>query len=284
MATDETRDAAPAPAPVLATVTRMNDASRRTLPVLGVAIDALACGGAIDRIRGWACSGESRYVCVCNAHSLVTATQDAAFADALQRADMATPDGAPVAWMMRRLGQHGQGRISGPDLMWRYCAAVAGSDEGIFLYGATPQTLDLLEQALRLAFPGLRICGKRSPPFRALTADEEQQDVDLINASGAGVVWVSLGCPKQELWMARQVGRIQAVMVGVGAAFDFHAGQINRAPMWMQRSGLEWLQRLASEPRRLWRRYLVTNSCFIAGAAGQLANRWWRRKGATRQR
>lgn len=249
---------------------------RETLPVLGTEIDLLNWDNTLAGIRHWAKQRESRYVCACNAHSVVTATQDIAFADALRRADMATPDGAPVAWMMRRLGQRGQGRISGPDLMWRYCAAVAGSDEGIFLYGATPQTLDLLEQALRRAFPGLRICGKRSPPFRAMTADEEQQDVDLINASGAGVVWVSLGCPKQELWMARHAGRIQAVMVGVGAAFDFHAGQLSRAPDWMQRNGLEWLHRLANEPRRLWRRYLVTNTLFIVLAARQLVRHWLR--------
>lgn len=247
---------------------------RVTVPVFGAPIDVLTWQDAIDRIRGWAQRRESRYVCICNAHSVVTVTQDPAFADAVARADMATPDGAPVAWMMRRLGYSAQGRVSGPDLMWRHCAAVEGTGEGVFLYGSAPGTLDLLEQALRRTFPGLRICGKRSPPFRPLTAEEEQHDVDLINASGAGVVWVSLGCPKQELWMARHAGRIQAVMVGVGAAFDFHAGKIGRAPDWMQNNGLEWLHRLASEPRRLWRRYLVTNSLFIALAARQLARRW----------
>lgn len=248
--------------------------SRLTATVLGTPIDVLTWDEAVGRLRLWATRRESRYVCICNAHSVVTALHDPTFAAALVRADMATADGAPVAWMMRRLGHAGQGRISGPDLMWRYCQAVAGSGEGIFLYGAAPHTLDLLEQSLLAAFPGLRICGKRSPPFRPLSVDEEQQDIDLINAAGAGIVWVSLGCPKQELWMARHAGQIKAVTVGVGAAFNFHAGQIGRAPEWMRRSGLEWLHRLASEPRRLWRRYLVTNSLFIANAARQLLRRW----------
>ena len=243
---------------------------RTTVSILGTFIDSLTWDQAVERIRTWGRASESRYVCVCNAHSVVIAAGNVAFAAAIDHADMATPDGSPVAWLMRRLGYHGQTRINGPDLMWRYCEAVAGSGEGVFLYGATSETLVRLDLALRTAFPALHICGMISPPFRALTPAEDQQDVDAINASGAGVVWVSLGCPKQELWMAAHVGRVQAVMVGVGAAFDFHAGTVKRAPAWMRRYGLEWLHRLASEPRRLWRRYLVTNTLFIVGAARQL--------------
>ena len=247
--------------------------SRVRVPVLRSPIDALDWDTAIGRIRTWARNRESRYVCICNAHSVVTAWQDARFAAVLEQADMATPDGTPVAWMMRRLGQPAQGRISGPDLMWRHCEAVEGTGEGVFLYGSTFDTLTALAQALRAAFPALQISGWYSPPFRPLTPEEEQADIDRINGSGAGVVWVSLGCPKQELWMARHAGRVRAVMVGVGAAFDFHAGKVSRAPGWMQRHGLEWLHRLASEPRRLWRRYLVTNTLFIVLAARQLAAR-----------
>ena len=221
-------------------------------------------------------------VCICNVHSVVTASQDAAFGQVLQKADMATPDGAPIAWMLRRLGNAGQQRINGPDLMWRYCEAVqarcaslhgsadTASRSGIFLYGSSEQTLATLKAKLQAAFPALNIAGAISPPFRALTPDEDAAIVAQINASGAGVVFVSLGCPKQELWMAAHHGRIHAVMVGVGAAFDYHAGTIRRAPKWMQDAGLEWLHRLASEPRRLWRRYLVTNTLFIFGAAKQL--------------
>ena len=243
---------------------------RRRIDVLGQPLDVLSWDDALGRIAAWAGRRESRYVCISNAHSVVTGSQDPAFGAVLREADMVTSDGAPVAWMMRRLGAPGQQRINGPDLMWRYCERAALRGEGIYLYGGTDATLVLLQQRLRAAFPGLVIAGAVSPPFRPLTADELARDIAAINASGAGTVWVSLGCPKQELWMAAQRGQVQAVMVGVGAAFDYHAGTIQRAPLWMQRAGLEWLHRLVSEPRRLWRRYLVTNSLFIWGAAKQL--------------
>lgn len=244
--------------------------ARCRIPVLGQLLDALTWAQALERIGGWAAARESRYVCISNAHSVVTGGQDPAFGQVLSEADMVTPDGAPVAWMMRRQGVAGQQRINGPDLMWRYCEQAARRGEAIYLYGGTEETLVLLQRRLREAFPGLVIAGAVSPPFRPPTPDELAHDVAAINTSGAGTVWVSLGCPKQELWMAAQRGRVRAVMIGVGAAFDYHAGTLRRAPPWMQRSGLEWLHRLASEPRRLWRRYLVTNSLFIWGVAKQL--------------
>lgn len=243
---------------------------RVTAAVMGAPIDAISWGAALTRISEWASRHESRYVCICNVHSVVTASQDPAFGRVVHEADMATPDGAPVALMLRRLGHVGQQRINGPDLMWRYCAQAAQRSESIYLYGGTPETLVVLQQRLAQAFPGLRVAGAWSPPFRALTVEEDTAAVDRINASGAGTVWVSLGCPKQELWMAAHRGRIHAVMIGVGAAFDYHAGTIKRAPKWMQDCGLEWLHRLASEPGRLWRRYLVTNTLFVLGAATQL--------------
>lgn len=238
--------------------------------VLGVPIDAIGWDQALERIHQWGRAHESRYVCITNVHSVVTAGQDAAFGQVVAHADMATPDGAPVAWMLRKLGFPAQQRINGPDLMWKYCAAAAGRDESIFLYGSTDETLAILQQRLRAAFPTLKVAGAISPPFRPLSAEEDAADVACINASGAGTVWVSLGCPKQEKWMAAHRGRINAVMIGVGAAFDYHAGTITRAPLWMQRAGLEWLHRLASEPGRLWKRYLVTNTLFLLGAARQL--------------
>ena len=183
---------------------------------------------------------------------------------------MATPDGAPVAWMLRRLGIADQQRVSGPDLMVDYFAAAALAGESIFLFGSTEQTLTLLRKELCWRWPTLHIAGNLSPPFRPLHADEDAEVVRVINSSGASTVWVSLGCPKQELWMAEHRGHIQAVMIGVGAAFDFHAGTVARAPKWMRDRGLEWLHRLASEPARLWKRYLVTNTLFILGAARQL--------------
>jgi len=243
---------------------------RLTATVLGAPIDSVTWAGVLARLNAWAGNHESRYVCICNVHSVVTATQDAEFGRVVNEADMATPDGAPVAWMLRRLGHIDQQRINGPDLMWLYCEQAQYRDESVFFYGSTEETLAALKVKLLAAFPALKIAGAISPPFRILTANEDAAIVEQINASGAGVVWVSLGCPKQELWMAAHRGHINAVMVGVGAAFDYHAGTIKRAPKWMQDSGLEWLYRLLSEPRRLWKRYLVTNTLFIVGAIKQL--------------
>ena len=247
--------------------------ARRTDCVIGVPIDVLGWDDAVARIAAWAGQRVSRVVCICNVHSVVTARQDPAFALALAQADLATPDGAPVAWMLRRLGHARQARINGPDLMWRCCADAAARGTSVYLYGGTVEVSARLQQRLRAAFPALRIAGVASPPFRELSADEDAAAVAAINASGAGVVWVSLGCPKQELWMHAHRGRVHAVMVGVGAAFDYHAGTTPRAPRWMQQAGLEWLHRLASEPRRLGRRYLVTNTLFIVAAARQLLGR-----------
>lgn len=249
----------------------MGKSRRVTASVLGASIDVLKWDTALVRIAKWAAARESRYVCICNAHSVVTAGQDPEFGRIVEAADMATPDGAPVAGMLRRSGFDKQQRINGPDLMWRYCAQAARRGECIYLYGGTPETLELLQLRLKETFPGLLIGGAHSPPFRAATKEEDEADVARINSSGAGTVWVSLGCPKQEQWMAAHRGRIDAVMIGVGAAFDYHAGTIQRAPLWMQNAGLEWLHRLASEPKRLWRRYLVTNTLFVVGAIGQFS-------------
>lgn len=243
---------------------------RRTAGVLGSQIDAVSWDDALGRLQRWANAGESRVVCICNAHSVVTARGDEVLAAAIRDADMATPDGYPVAAMLRRLGHAGQERVNGPDLMWRYCQDATEDSASIYLYGGSPATLGALRARLEDMNPKLVIAGMHSPPFRELTTDEDEAVVEAINGSGAGIVWVSLGCPKQEKWMAAHRGRIHAVMVGVGAAFDYHAGTLARAPLWMQRHGLEWFHRLASEPKRLWRRYLVTNSLFLLHGAAQL--------------
>lgn len=246
---------------------------RRTCSVQGMPIDAISWDEAIGKISGWAHQRESRYVCIVNAHSVVTGRLEDDFGEVLRGADMCTPDGAPVAWMMRRLGWPQQQRINGPDLMALYCARAATRGEGIYLYGGTEQTLEILRDVLPKRFPGLQIAGSWSPPFRSLTAEEEVSAVNAINESGAGTIWVSLGCPKQERWMAAHRGQVRGVMIGVGAAFDYHAGTITRAPVWMRNIGMEWLHRLMSEPRRLWRRYLITNYMFIAGSLKQFLKR-----------
>ena len=244
--------------------------SRKGGPVIGSFIDALDWDEAVARLLRWGESRESRVVNICNVHSVVTARRDPRFARALAEADMNTPDGAPVAWVLRRSGFRRQRRIDGPDLMLRYAAASRAASQSLYLYGGTPDTLEKLRANLVRDYPGLAIAGMHAPPFRPLTPEEDEADVARINASGAAVVFVGLGCPKQELWMQAHRGRVSAVMVGVGAAFDFHAGTVARAPHWMRSHGLEWLHRLASEPRRLWRRYLVSNTLFLWHAGLQI--------------
>lgn len=238
--------------------------------ILGARITALGWSETLDVLGGWTARCESRYVCISNVHMVVTAKRDAALAEAMRRADMATPDGAPVAWMLRHLGFANQPRISGTELMQAYFKQAAARGESVFLLGSTEETLDSLARVLRESLPSLRIADIFSPPFRALTELEDATLVDRINDSGARTVWVSLGCPKQEKWMLAHRGRVNAVMFGVGAAFDFVAGTKPRAPLWMQKTGLEWLHRLVSEPGRLWQRYLVTNTLFVLGAVWQL--------------
>lgn len=246
--------------------------SRKTGLVLGVPIDALSWDRALELVTGWGAARESRYICICNVHSVVTA-REPGFLRVLNQADLCTPDGAPVAWMLRRVGFADQQRINGPDLMWKYLALAEAKGQVVSFYGGSSKTLDLLLERIRAAFPAIRIGVAISPPFRPLSAEEDAADVKRINDCGTAVLFVGLGCPKQEHWMADHRGAVSSVMIGVGAAFDYHAGTIQRAPLWMQRSGLEWFHRLASEPRRLWRRYLVTNSIFIAQAARQLLGR-----------
>lgn len=236
---------------------------RRGAQVLDSHIDAINWEDAISRLVTWGAQHQSRYVTLCNVHSVVTASQCEHHHKVLAQSDLALPDGAPVAWALRREGFSRQERINGPDLTWRYLAVAERLGQSVFFYGASEPTLNALRARLEKAFPKLRIAGMVSPPFRALSAEEDQEHVDAINKSGANVVFVGLGCPKQEAWMASHRGRVHAVMVGVGAAFDYHAGTLRRAPAWMQRCGLEWAYRLLSEPNRLLSRYAQTNSVFI---------------------
>ncbi len=244
--------------------------TRQGARVLGTFIDALTWEQALALVGKWAQSRQSRYLCAANVHVVVTASTLAALRNAVNHADMAVPDGAPVALALRLLGFPGQRRLAGPDLMWNYCEMAAAAGQRVFLYGSTPETLDKLQEHLRAGIPGLQIVEAYSPPFRELTEAEDQAVVERINASGAHAVLVGLGCPKQEIWMAQHRGRVNALMLGVGAAFDFHAGVKSRAPLWIQNLGLEWLHRLFSEPRRLARRYFVTNTVFLVKMTWQL--------------
>lgn len=239
------------------------NAERAGAFILNSFIDATSWQEAVDTLLQWARGRQSRYVCICNVHVVVTAKQNPQFSRIINEADMATPDGMPLAWVLRSRGFPGQERINGPDLLWRLCGYAEKEELSIFLYGSTSNTLELLADRLRTMFPRLVIAGAVSPPFRDLTDEEDCKMTDLINESGATIVFVGLGCPKQEFWMAAHRGKVRGVMIGVGAAFDYHAGTLKRAPIWMQQHGLEWFFRLVSEPQRLWKRYLVTNSLFL---------------------
>ena len=205
-----------------------------------------------------------------NVHVVVTASTEPDFGAVVAAADMAAPDGAPIAWMLRRLGHTDQEQVPGPDLTWALLGRCEAENLPVYFFGSSRETLGLLAERIVVAFPNLNVVGFEAPPFRPITAEEDAESVERINSSGAGLVFVGLGCPKQEHWMLAHRGRINAVMLGVGAAFDFHAGTVSRAPVWMRDNGLEWLHRLASEPRRLWKRYLVTNTLFVLGAVKQL--------------
>jgi N-acetylglucosaminyldiphosphoundecaprenol N-acetyl-beta-D-mannosaminyltransferase len=238
--------------------------------VLNVPISSISFMQAQNCVLAWGQAHESRYVVLANVHVVVTASTEPDFGAVVAAADMATPDGAPVAWMLRKLGHAGQERVSGPDLTWALLGRCEAEKLPVYFFGSSRETLGLLAERMVVAFPKLNVVGFEAPPFRPITPEEDAESVARINASGAGLVFVGLGCPKQESWMLAHRGRVNAVMLGVGAAFDFHAGTVSRAPAWMRENGFEWLHRLLSEPRRLWKRYLVTNTLFVLMAAKQL--------------
>jgi N-acetylglucosaminyldiphosphoundecaprenol N-acetyl-beta-D-mannosaminyltransferase len=211
------------------------------------------------------------YVTAAAVNLIMSAREDADVRAAVLGATLAVPDGQPLVWALHALGHRGATRVYGPDLMAGFCARAALAGTPIYLYGGrSPEALELLERRLRERFPGLHIAGGFSPPFRELTRDEEQRAIAEINSSGASVVWVGTGQPKQEKWMLHMRPLLSApLLVGVGAAFDFHAGLVSQAPGWMQRNGLEWTYRLSREPRRLWRRYARYNPLFLLGFARQ---------------
>jgi N-acetylglucosaminyldiphosphoundecaprenol N-acetyl-beta-D-mannosaminyltransferase len=231
--------------------------------VLGSQIDVVSWEEALQRIEIWAKARQSRYVCICNVHSVITAEENPQFQSIVNAADMATPDGAPIAWSLRGEGHVHQERINGPDLMWKQLAQAERLGLVVSFYGSAARTLAYLKKSVLTFFPGLQIGVMISPPFRPLTPEENDAYIAEINQAKTQVLYVGLGCPKQEFWMAQRRGQIHAVMLGVGAAFDYHAGTVKRAPVWMQQRGLEWLHRLCTEPGRLWRRYLTTNTRFV---------------------
>jgi N-acetylglucosaminyldiphosphoundecaprenol N-acetyl-beta-D-mannosaminyltransferase len=242
------------------------------LNIHGVRVCAVNMNAAIEEIGSWIDRNEHRYVCALNVHSVVEGWSDSELMRIHNEAGLAVPDGMPLVWLLRQAGLANAARVSGPDLMLNLFEHSEASGYRHFLYGATERTLWHLGHRLAEAYPKAQIVGSLAPPFRPLTPQEDDAIVETINKSGAQIVWVGLGAPKQERWMAAHHRRLAAnVMIGVGAAFDMHAGLVKRAPVALQRCGAEWAYRLAVEPRRLWKRYLTTNSRFITRVAIQMA-------------
>ncbi len=238
--------------------------------ILGMRVDATSYDDASALIAQWAQAHESRYVCVATVNNVMHAFDDPEYRRVMNESDLVTPDGVPLVWGLRLLGIAGATRVYGPELMPAVCARAEAEGIPVGLYGGTEQLLAALLQKMKHRYPELEVAYHHSPPFRPLTDEEEKAVAQDIRSSGARIVFVGIGAPKQEWWMARFRGRVDAVSVGVGAAFDFLAGTKRQAPAWIQRVGLEWLYRLVSEPRRLWRRYLVGNPRFLYHFGKQL--------------
>lgn len=236
-----------------------------TSPVLEVPIGVLSLKEAIEQVNAWILSGgRARLVTFANVHMIVEAYLRPEFREVLCRMDLNCPDGAPIYWLVKRRFGRSVAKIAGPSFMPQFCAQSVGLGHRHFLYGGAPGVAQEASANLLTQYPGLKIVGHYCPPFRELTATETQEIADVINASEADVVWVCLGCPKQEFWMneVRDLLRVRAVLA-VGQAFDILARRTNRAPHLLVRLGAEWAYRLFKEPRRLWKRYLVTNSLFL---------------------
>lgn len=234
--------------------------------ILGVTVDAQTLDGAVETASTWIERGEPNYVCITGVHGVIESQDDPELLRIHNEAGMVTTDGMPLVWLSRRRAPAGVEveRVYGPDLMLACFARSDATGWRHFLYGSKPETLDRLQANMKARFPRAEIVGALSPPFRPLAPEEERAIEAEIADSRPDIVWVGLGTPKQERWMAAHVGRLHApVLVGVGAAFDFHAGLKRQAPAWMQRYGLEWAFRLASEPRRLAGRYLRNNPRFV---------------------
>jgi N-acetylglucosaminyldiphosphoundecaprenol N-acetyl-beta-D-mannosaminyltransferase len=239
-------------------------------PIVGVPISTTSYDEVFDALDARP-GDKATVVAVCNVHSVMNARRDPALNEAISAAEIATSDGVPLVWALRWTVRPEQERVYGPELMRRAFAEEGERGWKHFLYGSTPDTLQLLEQKIREFSPEADIVGIYSPPFRQLTAEEQEATLEEIRASGADLVWVGLGMPKQELWMHRVRPDLPGIAVlGVGAAFDFLAGTVKQAPGWMQRAGLEWLYRLIQEPRRLWRRYLFNNPTYMVLLAFQV--------------
>ena len=237
-----------------------------TSNIMGVHIAAINMEWLIDFTKKYVKELSGDYLCVSNVHTTVMSYDDASYCAVQNGGIMAIPDGGPLSSVGRKRGFSEMERTTGPDYLKEVLKISAEEGYRHYFYGSTEETLEKLQKTLETEYPGVQVAGMYSPPFRALSAEEDQQIIQMINESHADFVWIGLGAPKQENWMAAHKGTIKGLMVGVGAAFDYLAGNIDRAPMWMQKANLEWLYRLLQEPKRLFKRYFYTNTKFVIQA------------------
>ena len=239
--------------------------------ILGMRVHATSYADAVHRITAWASAGESRYVCEAPVHMVMESYDCSEYRSVINGADLVTPGGMPVVWMMRLLGVRRQARVYGPALTLKVCECAALQGLKVGFYGGTQASLAALLSEIGRRYPGINVVYAYSPPFRKPTPEEDARVQEEIDNSRVQILFVGLGCPKQERWMAEHRPGVRAVMLGVGAAFDFISGEKPQAPLWMQSIGAEWLFRLCTEPRRLWFRYFWHNPRFVALAIIQLA-------------
>lgn len=261
--------------------------SPNKLDILGVRISTTSYSEVVECCRGWVAERRSvpfpvraRCIYVTSVHGVISARDDGAVRGILNAGDIATPDGMPLVWALRSFGMKEQQRVYGPTLMLRLCEDAAERGHRVFLYGGREECLLELRKRLKDRFPALQIAGEYSPPFRPLTSEEDEHVCRMILDSKADIIFVGISTPKQEQWIhSHREAFPGAIMIGVGAAFDFHAGRVKQAPAWMQRNGLEWFFRLCSEPMRLWQRYLLVTPRFLPLWAMQRFSPWILRRG-----
>ena len=253
----------------------VNNASQTTQKIatqnlLDTPVACMSFQKQMQVVHEWAKARQSKTVCLANVHMLVEAHKKPEFSQVLQNADLITPDGMPLVWMLRKLANPQQDRVAGMDVFSHLCKLASKSGVSIFLVGSRPEVLEKMTARLSKEFPRLKVAGAESLPFRPMTESEDEALIEQINQSGAGLTFVCLGCPKQEAWMELHRDKIQSVMLGVGAVFEVYAGIKKHAPDFIRNSGMEWAYRLVQEPKRLWSRYYKTNSAFIYLAAKNL--------------
>ena len=256
----------------------LNHQMKTSCKILGSDISLLELAEVVDVMKQAIDNGVKGYICVSNVHTVVMGWQDESYRQITNQAYLATPDGMPLVWASKLLQPKIHGRASGPDILDRFMNTDTSHKYRHFFFGSTPEVLRKMRASIEVKWPGTQIAGMFSPPFGQHSEQEIQSYVDLINESNADIVWVGLGAPRQEIWMSKFRSRLSpSLLIGVGAAFDFLAGNKARAPLWMQRFGLEWLFRLLSEPRRLFQRYAVTNTLFVYGLCIQVFKRYFLR-------